>query len=85
MKKILCLLMAGCSLARADFQVAVNGKATCQIVQSADATVAEKRAAADLAKTLHDITQADFKIVPHLEKGGGHEYKRRACIQKHPE
>lgn len=72
MKKILCLLMAGCSLARADFQVAVNGKATCQIVQSADATVAEKRAAADLAKTLHDITQADFKIVPHLEKGGGH-------------
>lgn len=63
MKKLIVLMLAGCCAAHADFQIATNGRASCEIVQAADATEVEKHAAADLARSLKAITGAEFPIV----------------------
>jgi hypothetical protein len=67
----LCLVLSFTSAARADFAIAKSGKPTCVIIQQADATAPERKAADELAQTLEKITGAKFPIHEAAEKISG--------------
>lgn len=58
----LLFVFTGAASVRGELTIAAGGRAGCQIVVQPGATEAEKWAAAKLARTLHDITGAEFQV-----------------------
>lgn len=59
---IVALMSLAAVGARSEFIIAQNGRANCRIIHDGAATDVEKNAAAELARTLQEITGAEFQV-----------------------
>ena len=74
-KAILCVMASIATIARADFTLADSGKTRTVILTEPGATAAEKHAADDLARTLKQVTGAEFTT-----QTGGDKIPSRAIL-----